>query len=47
MIKLLLFVFGLFVMNQSLNANSNQCIRVINNQPIFYDCELQYDYKKN
>lgn len=47
MIKLLLFVCGLFVMNQSLNANSKYCFRIINNQPIFYDCELQYDYKKD
>ena len=47
MIKILLFVFGLFVMNQSLNANSKQCIRVINNQPTFYNCELLYDYKKD
>jgi hypothetical protein len=48
MIKFYMFVFGLLLlMNQTVNSNNNMCIRVKNNQPMFYDCGIIYDYTKN
>lgn len=39
MIKTLLFVFGLCCLANQADS-SNKCIRIINNQPTFYNCEL-------